>query len=312
MDFETVGAEPHLGKAVAEILRTEIISTGKYRVLERAQLDRAIDEQKLQKSGIIDDKNAVEIGKLLGANYIIIGSVVKIGAAYTINSRMINIKTGEATSGKSATGNDLNRLAELSRGLLESLLGVYISKNKLPLIFEEHFIDNSRGWYLVNDQKKRFEIEDGKYILESKEGGYWMSSRRVPIKQASDFVIDMTMKKISGTDGYGFGMVWGAKDTENFYVFVITGDGHFIHERVKNGKPERILTSYEYAINKGSGVVNSLSLQKKGKDLEFYVNGKLIGKTSFLSFFGDYLGCIVYSGHEKISVGFNDILVNGQ
>lgn len=311
MNFESVGSEEHLGKAVAEIMRTELINTGRFRVLERSQLDRALSEQKLQQTGIIDDKSVVELGKMLGANFIIIGSVVKIGTAYTINSRMIDIKTGEATLGKNVTGNDLNLLASLSRTLLEGLFGSSGRLNEFP-VFEEHFRDNIQGWYIINDNDKRFEIVDGEYILESKNGGRWISQRRVPINQSSDFKIDMKVKKISGTDNYGFGMSWGSQDVSNYYLFVITGSGYFIHERVENGKPERILSKYEDSINKGSGSSNSLSIQKSGNNTEFYINKKLVGKTPFSPFFGNYMGCIIHSGNEKIAIGFSDIYVYGK
>jgi TolB-like protein len=123
LDFESVGSEEHLGKAVSEIMRTELIGTRKFRVVERSQINKALSEQQMQKSGIVDEKSAVQIGKLLGADLIIIGSVVKIGTAYTINSRMIDVKTGEATLGKNVTGNDLNLLTNLSRSLIDSLFG---------------------------------------------------------------------------------------------------------------------------------------------------------------------------------------------
>jgi len=123
LDFESIGSEEHLGKAVSEIMRTELIDTNRYRVVERSQINKTISEQKFQKSGLIDDKNAVELGKLLGADLIVIGSVVKIGTSYTINSRMIETKTGEAKLGKNVTGNDLNLLTTLSRNLLDSLFG---------------------------------------------------------------------------------------------------------------------------------------------------------------------------------------------
>jgi len=121
LDFESVGAEEHLGKAVAEIMRTELIGTKQYRVVERAQINKAISEQQLQRSGLIDDKSAVAIGKLIGADFIIVGSVVKIGSAYTINSRMIDIKTGEAKLGKNVSGDDLNLLTSLSHELIANL-----------------------------------------------------------------------------------------------------------------------------------------------------------------------------------------------
>ncbi|MBN1550216.1 hypothetical protein JW979_02055 [bacterium] len=123
LDFESIGAEEHLGKAVSEIMRTELIDTNRYRVVERAQINKTISEQRFQKSGLIDDKSAIELGKLLGADLIVIGSVVKIGTSYTINSRMIETKTGEAKLGKNVTGSDLNLLTALSRSLLDSLFG---------------------------------------------------------------------------------------------------------------------------------------------------------------------------------------------
>jgi len=124
LDFESVGAEEHLGKAVAEIMRTELIGSNNFRVVERAQINKALSEQQLQMSGVIDDKSAVEIGKLIGADSIIVGSVVKIGTSYTINSRMIDVRTGEATLGRNLSGNDLNLLTSMSHDLIQKLFGM--------------------------------------------------------------------------------------------------------------------------------------------------------------------------------------------
>lgn len=129
LDFESVGAEQHLGKAIAEIMRTELIGTDKFSVVERAQINKALSEQQLQHSGIIDDQSAVQVGKLIGADLIIVGSVVKIGSSYTINSRMIDVKTGEARLGRNVSGNDLNLLTGMSHELIQSLFG---SNEKLP------------------------------------------------------------------------------------------------------------------------------------------------------------------------------------
>lgn len=123
LDFESIGSEEYLGKAVAEIIRTELVGTKKFRVAERAQIKKALSEQELQMTGAIDDESAVQIGKLLGADLIIVGSVVKIGTSYTINSRLIDVQTGEAQLGRNVTGNDLNLLTGMSRTLIEDLFG---------------------------------------------------------------------------------------------------------------------------------------------------------------------------------------------
>ncbi len=129
LDFESIGSEEHLGKAVAEIMRTELVGTDRFRVVERAQIKQALQEQALQMSGATDTENAVKIGKLLGADLIIVGSVVKIGNSYTVNSRMIDVKTGEAQLGRNATGTDLNLLTSLSRELIDRLFGTAKKRN---------------------------------------------------------------------------------------------------------------------------------------------------------------------------------------
>ncbi len=124
LDFESMGTEEYIGKAVSEIMRTALVRNQKFKVVERAQINKALTEQKFQKSGMIDDKSAVEIGKVLGADLIIVGSVVKIGNAYTINSRMIDVKTGEAKLGRNVTGTDLNLLTSMSHELVETLFAL--------------------------------------------------------------------------------------------------------------------------------------------------------------------------------------------
>lgn len=136
LDFESIGSENYLGKAVAEIMRTELVGTERFRVVERAQINKALTEQTLQLSGAIDNNNAVQLGKLLGADLIIVGSVVKIGSAYTINSRMIDVATGEAQLGRNATGNDLNLLTSLSRELIDGLFGGGQEEAALPAAAE--------------------------------------------------------------------------------------------------------------------------------------------------------------------------------
>jgi curli biogenesis system outer membrane secretion channel CsgG len=102
-----------IGEASTEILGTLLSQTDQFNVLERDKLEAIITEQGLTMSGLIDsDKNAVQVGKLLGANYIITGSVVslttknvkfkgykieteKIITEMTVNVKIINITTGK-------------------------------------------------------------------------------------------------------------------------------------------------------------------------------------------------------------------------
>jgi hypothetical protein len=119
----------------------------------------------------------------------------------------------------------------------------------------------------------------------------------------------MIVEKMSGTDDYGYGLVWGLRDIQTYYLFVITGNGYFIHESRDNSSEKRIFGRPEKAVNK-SNARNNLSLRKSGTTLEFYINSQLVAKTPFMPFFGDWLGCAIYSGNQTITIGFDDIVVS--
>jgi TolB-like protein len=57
-----------------------------------------LDEQKLALNDLMDTSNAIEIGKLLTANYILTGSVVEMPGSVMIFGRVINVETAEVES----------------------------------------------------------------------------------------------------------------------------------------------------------------------------------------------------------------------
>jgi len=170
LDFESIGSEEFLGKGVSEIMRTELVGTKKFRVVERSQVQKALEEQKLHLTGIVDDKTAVEVGKLVGADFIVVGSVVKIGSSYTINSRMIDVKTGEAKLGRNVTGNNIDLLTNMSRELIESLLGAGPSKPKAYLPTIKPKASKETKPHLQEDREKLRPIFESKITWDFETG----------------------------------------------------------------------------------------------------------------------------------------------
>ncbi len=80
---------------LTDVLRSEISKTHKYTVLERSQMDQVLKEQGFQQSGCTDASCAVEIGKLLSVQYIVLGSIGLVGETYTINARVVDVATGK-------------------------------------------------------------------------------------------------------------------------------------------------------------------------------------------------------------------------
>jgi len=63
------------GKIEAKLAKFQIDGKSYFRVISRDDLDKVIQEQKLQSSGLVDEKTAVKLGQIVGAQAIISGRV---------------------------------------------------------------------------------------------------------------------------------------------------------------------------------------------------------------------------------------------
>jgi curli biogenesis system outer membrane secretion channel CsgG len=70
-----------IGTGISDLLVDELVNDGSFRVIERKQLDAIMAEQNLAQSERADRsaKTVAQIGRLLGARYIVTGSVTKFG-----------------------------------------------------------------------------------------------------------------------------------------------------------------------------------------------------------------------------------------
>ena len=66
---------PNLGKVVADLLITRLVQDGSASVIERAALDKLVAEQNFTNSDRTDPLTAAKLGRLLGVDAIILGSI---------------------------------------------------------------------------------------------------------------------------------------------------------------------------------------------------------------------------------------------
>jgi DNA-binding beta-propeller fold protein YncE/TolB-like protein len=96
-DFETMGGDldfKDVGSIVAEWLITSFVQSGRFEVVERSQLQKILEEQKLALSGLVAQESAVKLGKVLGVKVIISGTLIKMKDTIEINSRLIDTQDG--------------------------------------------------------------------------------------------------------------------------------------------------------------------------------------------------------------------------
>lgn len=108
-------AAPGWGAALAEMLTTALINSGHYRIIERQQLEKVLEEQALGQSGALDAETAVVVGKLMSLDAIVVGSVSTLTSAVEADARILHVETGEAlaaTHSRAASANELRQIAE--------------------------------------------------------------------------------------------------------------------------------------------------------------------------------------------------------
>jgi len=118
------GTNVDVGKGITNLLVTGLVKDGNFSVIERSALDKVLNEQNFSNSNRADPNSAARIGKLLGVDAIIVGTITEFGnetkhtglgggggnwggfglggfghnnskANVAITARIINIDTGE-------------------------------------------------------------------------------------------------------------------------------------------------------------------------------------------------------------------------
>ena len=97
--FENInGKGDAVPRILQEMLTTAFIKAKHFKVLERDQLQSALDELHFQLSDLADPAKAKKIGKLAGATYVLLGSVSDTGSSTSINARIVSIESGESVA----------------------------------------------------------------------------------------------------------------------------------------------------------------------------------------------------------------------
>jgi len=73
------GTNVDIGKGIADMIVEKLVTGGKYSVIERKALDKVLAEQNFSNSDRADASTAAKLGRLLGVDAIVIGSITQFG-----------------------------------------------------------------------------------------------------------------------------------------------------------------------------------------------------------------------------------------
>lgn len=169
----TLAVLPFLGKGDArgfveagtDRMVTQLVALRRFKVIERAKLDEVLQEQKLQVSGVVDDRTAVDVGRVAGADAIVVGSISVVGRTTTVGARVIDTQTSEVLVARSTRAENAS-LEEVEK-LVESVaIMIY---NELPLV--QGSVINAEGNVLYIDVGSEKRIRRGSRCVAYREVG---------------------------------------------------------------------------------------------------------------------------------------------
>ncbi len=85
-----------LGKGLADFFAYDFAKISAFTVVERDKIEFIMKEIELQKSGAVDRASAVQVGKILGARYMVFGSITQLDRRNTgMVVRVVSVETSE-------------------------------------------------------------------------------------------------------------------------------------------------------------------------------------------------------------------------
>ncbi len=165
LPFENKGASKDLGEIVLDKMTTVLVNEHRFKVMERAQLNKILEEQKLGMSGILDAATAARIGKGIGVDAIVMGSVVLTqNGSVSIDARVIDTESAriiiarDAYAGSSDIQSVKNAVENLAHALVQDL----------PLV--DGFVIQVNGEQIMLDKGLTSGLKPGMKCIIYREG----------------------------------------------------------------------------------------------------------------------------------------------
>jgi len=107
---------------IVDLIGSAMANTGAFRILERGQRDKMLEELEFSYSDMADEGTQIEIGRQLAADRIITGSLGALADRFILNIKLIDIERGETLSASYQVYKSMNELIDNADRLVVDLV----------------------------------------------------------------------------------------------------------------------------------------------------------------------------------------------
>lgn len=148
MDFDVKGypLQEGQGRLLVSGITDQMLQHSRAQLVERALLDKLVEELKLGTSELVDRSTVLSLGKILAARLILSGQMVYSGPRAQVSIRLIETETGRITAAVNESFENavlVSVLSErLSNNLVEKLKKLYPLRGKISEVKDEEILLN--------------------------------------------------------------------------------------------------------------------------------------------------------------------------
>ena len=134
LPFSSAGVKEYEAISLSNRLHSELVKTGRFQVVELEKVEALLKEIAFHQSGIFREEYVAQVGQMLGAQLMVSGSVGKVGNTYTVDVRIINVRTRRVIFAR--TRNSKGQIDELLLLMNEIAWEVAYPKSKRQQVTE--------------------------------------------------------------------------------------------------------------------------------------------------------------------------------
>lgn len=181
---------------ISAIFNTYFSPSG-YTLVERTQIDKAIDEQNFQR-GKFTESQMVKIGQILNVSNVVVGDINIVAGQYNVDVRVINVQSGVIQAAEGATWTSGTSYRNMMKGIAEKLANKIAinstSVSQAEMINGHEYVDLglSVKWATCNFGASS-EGGYGAYVTYDKAlgaGKLWGGSWRLPTREEIQELVD--------------------------------------------------------------------------------------------------------------------------
>ena len=172
------GIDPAAGPLITSKIEEEFVNSGKYRVLDRANIDEVLREKEFQlSSGIVRNEEIRQAGEYLGADFVVAVNVSRVGQTFVVAAKMIDVVSGEIAAQTSYERQGrIDVLLDIAKVVGGRLAGteivmIEVEEPKSEEPEKEEVVKATKVEPAARPQREREPVEFKRFVVGAKAGG---------------------------------------------------------------------------------------------------------------------------------------------